>query len=93
MVLIKKKIAEKTNDGGNAEGGFGGIAWLSIHGKTPKSWKKWDWMSEEVQDRRIARGEKQQKGERQNPPRRRKAIRLRFAKALPKRRNTAQSWT
>ena len=39
----------------------GGIAWLSIHGKTPKSWKKWDWMSEEVQDWRIARGETQEK--------------------------------
>ena len=28
VVIIKKKIVGKTNDGGNAEAGFGGIGWL-----------------------------------------------------------------
>ena len=52
-------------------------------------------MSEEVHYKRIARGEKQEKGEKDRTPPEgeKKAIRLRFAKAIPKRGNRAQSWT
>ena len=53
-------------------------------------------MSEEVKDTRIAREEKQENKEKKTEPppkEEKKAIRLRFAKAIPKRGNTAQSWT